>query len=234
MTEAKTPRKQPELKASKPIKAKGQPRTPKGNAESIAKQAKAERDRKAASKKALHDELTKRKPDAESGRQAEAKPPKNPEVSAEAVQAAEAKRVTEHAAYLVALRVDAAAVLGPDATEEALQGYVDSQLTPDAGAAEKTLGYAGPMLALRAAEKHYVVALNGNPCNGDDLATICGKFSRETVVKGLIAALGYDSNPYISLNPGQQSMNLRNKARHALKVGLITTADIAAALAAVV
>jgi len=97
--------------------------------------------------------------------------------------------------------------------------------------------YDGPMLALVSARKHYAKAANGILCNGDQLATICGAHSRDETVKalgtllfskGLTAAV----NPYLSLNPGQQSMNLRNKARHALKAGTITLADVQAAYAA--
>ena len=39
-------------------------------------------------------------------------------------------------------------------------------------------------------------------------------------------------NPYAHLNPGQQSMNLRNKARAQLKAGLLKLADVEAALKA--
>ena len=88
------------------------------------------------------------------------------------------------------------------------------------------------MLALRTAVKKYVVAPNGQPCCGDDLAEICGAYPREAVVAGLVAALGLGSNPYLHLNPGQQSMNLRNKARTALKNGVVTADQIRTALAA--
>lgn len=92
--------------------------------------------------------------------------------------------------------------------------------------------YNGPMLALKTARKAYVKAANGIQCNGDDLAIMCGQYPRETVVKGLIQALGLPGNPYLSLNPGQQSMNLRNKARHALKAGLVTSDHVALCLKA--
>ena len=98
--------------------------------------------------------------------------------------------------------------------------------------------YEGPMLALVHARATYAKAPNGNQMCGDDMALICGNYSRDVVVAGLIRAL-YDakvltahSNPYAHLNPGQQSMNLRNKARGAIKAGKIKTDAIKAALEA--
>jgi hypothetical protein len=188
-------------KIRQPVKALNKP------AEVVAANAKAERERKSASKKALRTRL------AYDG-------DKKPTKPVPPVKSAEAK-AAEHEAYLTALRIDAEALgVDPDT-------YVAEQLadTP------KT-GYVGPMLALRTAVKTYVKAANGQPCCGDDLATICGAYPREAVVAGLIAALGLGSNPYMHLNPGQQSMNLRNKARTALKNGVVTADQIRTALAA--
>jgi hypothetical protein len=176
------------------------------SAETIAVQAKAEKQRKAESKKALKEATAPKTPKA----------PK-PEPIA---KSADAKKA-EHAAYVQALRIDAEALgVDPDT-------YVAEQLadTPKSG-------YVGPMLALRTAVKKYVVAANGQPCCGDDLASICGAYPREAVVAGLVAALGLGSNPYLHLNPGQQSMNLRNKARTAIKSGVLSADQIRAALAA--
>lgn len=96
--------------------------------------------------------------------------------------------------------------------------------------AESKARYAGPMLALRAAAKSYTKPANGNPCCGDRLAEACGAYTREVVVKGLIAALNLPGNPYLHLNAGQQSMNLRNKTRQALKAGTVTLDQIEQAL----
>jgi hypothetical protein len=187
-------------KTRQPIKALNK------SAETIAVQAKAEKQRKAASKKALKEATAPKTPKA----------PK-PEPAA---KSADAKKA-EHDAYVQALRIDAEALgVDPDT-------YVAEQLadTPKSG-------YVGPMLALRTAVKKYVVAANGQPCCGDDLASICGAYPREAVVAGLVAALGLGSNPYLHLNPGQQSMNLRNKARTAIKSGVLSADQIRAALAA--
>jgi hypothetical protein len=138
----------------------------------------------------------------------------------------------DDAAFLVALRVDFEALGQPGGDFAA---YVREQgVDPDTGATKVVdkEGYTGPMVALKTARKHYVEAKNGILCNGDKLAVICGAFTREQTVKALILALKLPGNPYPTLNPGQQSMNLRNKARHALKNGMLTMAEIEAAYAA--
>lgn len=170
--------------------------------ETVAKAAKADADRKKASKKALRESLKPTKP-----------VPQIREKSDEA-------KAAERAAYIAALRVDAEALgVDPDT-------YVAEQL------AETKTGYTGPMLALRRAVVNYVKAPNGQPCCGDDLAQVCGQYTREQVVAGLLVALALPTNPYAHLNPGQQSMNLRNKARAALKGGALTISQIRQALQA--
>jgi hypothetical protein len=177
--------------------------------ESIRKASAAEKARKAASKKALHTAIEADKKMAKTTKPAPVEP------TPEELQA---KRDAEHAAYVATLRVDAEA-LGVDP-----EAYIAEQLKP-----VKT-HYTGPMLALKAARKTYVKAANGIQCNGDNLALLCGDYTREVVVTALIRALGLPGNPYTALNPGQQSMNLRNKARHALKNGIVTAGQIAECL----
>lgn len=171
--------------------------------ETVAKAAKADADRKKASKKALRESLKPSKP-----------VPQIREKSDEA-------KAAERAAYIAALRVDAAA-LGRDPEEYIAEQLADTPKT----------GYTGPMLALRRAVVNYVKAPNGQPCCGDDLAQVCGQYTREQVVTGLLVALALPTNPYAHLNPGQQSMNLRNKARAALKGGQLTISQIREALQA--
>ncbi len=175
--------------------------------EQIRTAAKAEKERKAASKKALKTSLAKPEP-------------VKPVIQEPTPEQAAAKAAADHEAYLAALRVDAAA-LGVDADE-----YIASQLAP----IEKSR-YFGPMLILREAAKHYVKAANGNPCNGDQLAQALGDLSREETVKILgsilfTAGVTTSTSPYLHLNPGQQSKNLRNKVRGALKSGTVTLAQI--------
>lgn len=181
-------------------------------ASAVAKNAAAEKARKAASKAALKAADPKELAKAAVSLEKQASQP-TPE-------ALKVKADADHAAYLQTLREDAAALgVDPDT-------YIAEQLAP-----VKTK-YNGPMLALKTARKAYVKAANGIQCNGDNLAMLCGQYPRETVVKGLIQALGLPGNPYLSLNPGQQSMNLRNKARHALKAGLVTSDHVALCLKA--
>lgn len=206
-------------------------------ASAVAKNAAAEKARKAASKAALQADLKA----ADPKELAKAAAFLEKQASQPTPEALKAKADADHAAYLQALKADAHATwfASLDAVQQEEvnngersipDGYVDAyiaeQLTP-----VKTK-YTGPMLALKTARKAYVKAANGIQCNGDDLAMMCGQYPRETVVEGLIQALGLPGNPYLSLNPGQQSMNLRNKARHALKAGLVTSAHVALCLKA--
>lgn len=172
--------------------------------ETVAKQAAADKARKAASKKALR----------ESRKPVKAAPAPRAEKS-------EAAKKAEHDAYIQALRVDAEA-LGVDPDTYIAEQLADTPRT----------GYTGPMLALRTAVKNYVKAANGQPCCGDDLAQVCGAYTREQTVTALLDVFGFAANPYGHLNPGQQSMNLRNKARTALKNGSVTLDQIRQALAA--
>lgn len=81
-----------------------------------------------------------------------------------------------------------------------------------------TTPYQGPMLALRDRLKSgaYKKAANGQPSCGDDVAGILGSLEPAEVIKACCIALDI-TNPYLHLNIGQQSMNLRNKLRGALK-----------------
>jgi len=158
-----------------------------------------------------------------------------------AVAEKQAKRdlAAEQEAYLAALRVDAEAL---GLTGDAIDAYVaeQQQTAPDEDPAAPTVKktrertYFGPMLALVEASKTYVKAKNGILCNGDVLAMTCGAYPREVVVAGLTTLCnevfpGFGT-PYSHLNPGQQSMNLRNKTRHAYKEGMTSLAAIEAAL----
>lgn len=113
-----------------------------------------------------------------------------------------------------------------DAEEAACRAEEAANLAAEAEAlaleaAAPKEGYNGPMLALRAASKagKYVKQANGQPACGDEVATILGVLTPEMVVRACIAALALPGNPYLHLNVGQQSMNLRNKLRGAIKRG---------------
>ena len=172
--------------------------------------SKAERERKAASKAALK------------AQNAAPVAPVAPPAEKEA-----AKRAIEAVACLAALTVDAAAY-GVTVTDAWL---AEQGVSPDGTPLpEAKQRYNGPMLALAAARLTYVQAPNGMPCCGDVVATLCGQYTREQIVAGLILALGLGYNPYLHLNAGQQSMNLRNKARYQVLTGLLSLATIHAAL----
>lgn len=93
-------------------------------------------------------------------------------------------------------------------------------------------GYDGPMLALRHRAKQglYTKAANGQLCCADPLALKLGSLPPEGVIRACIVALNLPANPYTHLNIGQQSMNLRNKLRHALKTGVFGFGVVAEAV----
>jgi hypothetical protein len=194
---------------------------------------RAERDRVAAVKQQQREDAARRKADAtEAARRAT-----EAEVVAHNAKLA-AKAEADDAAMVAAWTIDAKAIWA-DNTEargnwkddEAgfVAAYIEQQRTPVEAAKHV---YDGPMIALKSARVHYVKAANGILCNGDALATICGAHTREQTVKALIIALKLPGNPYMALNPGQQSMNLRNRARHAIKAGTLTMAEVNAAFEA--
>lgn len=92
--------------------------------------------------------------------------------------------------------------------------------------------YTGSMTVLRDASKAYQMGENGNPHCGDGLAAVLATLGAQDVIDVLLVALGLDANPYLHLNVGQQSMNLRNKARGAIKRGALTIATVVATLEA--
>jgi hypothetical protein len=81
--------------------------------------------------------------------------------------------------------------------------------------------YGGPMTALRDRSKKglYTRQPNGQPACGDEIATILGVLTPAQVIRACITAMDLPGNPYLHLNIGQQSMNLRNKLRGAMKRG---------------
>jgi len=93
--------------------------------------------------------------------------------------------------------------------------------------------YTGPMLALRERSKAgaYVKGANGNPHCNDAIAQAFAALTREQVVAACLQLLELSFNPYASLNPGQQSMNLRNKLRHQYKSGMVSASRLAQVVA---
>lgn len=206
-------------KTRQPVKALNQSST------EVAAAAAADRARKQASREAAKQAREAAKPAREAAKPVER--PATPQVDEQAVQA----RREQDAANALATAVADAEATGVTLEQMLADMGIDDQGRPLQTDKQR---YDGPMLALVAARKSYVKAANGILCNGDQLAVICGAHSRDETVKALgrlLFAKGLTTavNPYLSLNPGQQSMNLRNKARHALKAGTVTMADVQAA-----
>lgn len=65
----------------------------------------------------------------------------------------------------------------------------------------------------------YVKGRNGQLRSSDPLALVLETVAVEKMVTFLLAVLGLAENPYASLNYGQQSMNLRNRLRGAIRKG---------------
>jgi hypothetical protein len=108
------------------------------------------------------------------------------------------------------------------AAEEAANLAREAEEMAAEAAAKPTEGYDGPMLILRQRAKagKYQKAANGQLCCSDTVALKLGTLPPEGVIAACMIALDITVNPYLHLNIGQQSMNLRNKLRHALKNGV--------------
>ncbi len=88
--------------------------------------------------------------------------------------------------------------------------------------------YVGSMLALsdRVKAGAYVKGMTGQLRTTDELAEALDAVPPSNVIKLGLEVLGLESNPYEALNVGQQSMNLRNKMRGALRQGKITLEQV--------
>lgn len=93
--------------------------------------------------------------------------------------------------------------------------------------------YTGSMLALADRVKLglYVKGVTGQLRSNDELAQILDGVTPIGVIQTAKAVLELDVNPYSHLNVGQQSMNLRNKLRGAIRKGTITLDAIRAYVA---
>ncbi len=137
--------------------------------------------------------------------------------------ALEAKRIADEQA-IAAVRLPTQEQLDREVAEAQAEEAANLAAEAEALANEKPVidGYTGPMLALRERAKLglYTKAANGQLCCADKLASTLGVLPPEGVIRACILALNLPANPYTHLNIGQQSMNLRNKLRHALKTGV--------------
>jgi hypothetical protein len=92
------------------------------------------------------------------------------------------------------------------------------------------LGGSPKMAALRSAKERYVKAKNGFLRSNDEIAQAFDGLEPDRTITTCMNLLGLSANPYAHLNIGQQSMNLRNKLRTALKRGVISIDAIRAAV----
>jgi len=129
---------------------------------------------------------------------------------------AEAKRETEKAAK-AAERAEKAEKAKAESTAKR-----EAALAAKQAAAEGTKRtYFGPMTALAERVKNgaYTKGMTGQLRSNDDLALALDAVPTDNVIKLALIALGLPGMPdkYAGLNRGQQSMNLRNRLRGALK-----------------
>jgi hypothetical protein len=91
-----------------------------------------------------------------------------------------------------------------------------------------TRKYLGSMLALadRVKQGVYVKGVTGQLRSNDELAQVLDGVTPNGVIQTAKAVLELEVNPYTHLNVGQQSMNLRNKMRGALRKGGLTIETI--------
>lgn len=94
------------------------------------------------------------------------------------------------------------------------------------------LGIDNRMSALREAKKNYTKSATGQLRTSDELAIVFDAVVTPRVINVAMQLLRLEVNPYLHLNPGQQSMNLRNKLRGSIRRGELELPDVVAALAA--
>lgn len=92
------------------------------------------------------------------------------------------------------------------------------------------LGEQPKMAALRSAKDRYVKAKNGSLRSNDEIAQAFDGLEPDRVIAVCLTLLALGANPYQHLNVGQQSMNLRNKLRTAVKRGVVSIDAIRAAV----
>lgn len=88
--------------------------------------------------------------------------------------------------------------------------------------------YTGSMLALadRVKQGVYVKGSTGQLRSNDELAQALDGIGPDDVIRIGLDVLKIEDNPYVKLNVGQQSMNLRNRMRGAIKKETLTIATI--------
>lgn len=167
---------------------------------------------------------------------ADAEKTTSPKLDAEARAAAKAERDAAKAAKLAEKEAAKAAKIAEreaaKAAKEAAklaraQARAAAKAEREARMAE--LGPQGKMSALRDAKKNYVKSATGQLRTNDELAQALDAVPPTGVINLALEVLGLEANPYARLNVGQQSMNLRNKLRGAIKRNVVTIEQVVAA-----
>jgi flagellar biosynthesis GTPase FlhF len=168
----------------------------------------------------------------------------NPNVKVDSMtdktQASEAKKAEREAAKAAKLAEREAAKAEREAAKAAKLAEREAakaarQAAREAARAERAaklaeLGEQPKMAALRSAKGRYVKAKNGSLRSDDEIAQAFDGLEPDRVITTCMNLLGLSANPYAHLNVGQQSMNLRNKLRTAVKRGVISIDAVRAAV----
>lgn len=149
-------------------------------------------------------------------------------VDAAAAKKAEADKARADKAELAATKKTEADAIKAKNVEDRAAKKAERQARLDQLAAGGK-SYTGPMLALadRAKTGHYVTGATGQLRSTDELAVALDGVSPTDVVTLGLNLLKLEDNPYVNLNIGQQSMNLRNRMRGAIRKETLKISDIA-------
>lgn len=144
-------------------------------------------------------------------------------------QKAETKRIKDEAAAAAKAEKDAAAAAkaektAADKAEKLAKIAAERAERAEKTAAERTARIAeggGAMSALARANAagRYTKGVNGQLRSSDELALALESIPAKSMVPFLLKVQGFSVNQYATLNYGQQSMNLRNRLRGAIKAG---------------
>jgi len=141
------------------------------------------------------------------------------EAKAAKLKAAAALKAEKDAAKLKAIQAKNQMTKEEREAAKAARAERLANLNPDG-----TRKYVGSMLALadRVKQGAYVKGATGQLRSTNELAEVLDAVPVGNVIQLAKLVLDLDHNPYSQLNSGQQSMNLRNRMRGALKKGTLT------------
>jgi len=187
----------------------------RASASEVANAAKADRARKAASKAAAKAAVAAQNAATFGAPTPKTEPTPKPDHTAQ-----------DRANALETARVDAEA-LGVAFEQQCAEMGIDPKTGAPVVVEHGLSPGAISMLPLRAAALHYV---RGVHC-ADDIGMafdVCTAAQTIAIVGKILVEHGVLEvrNPYLHLNPGQQSMNLRNKLRGAIKNGFVKIGEV--------